>query len=78
MMWMLGVTMSKCLADGKVEFGHIVGHYVSGTEGEARGWFLKAVQEARPGFAVDQMSCSEIPPSEMRKALGLGKRRGLH
>lgn len=84
MMWILGVTMSKCLSDGKVEFGHIVAHHISATEGEARTWFLRAIQQARPGFAVNEMSCSEIPAGELRRGLKKIKRpaasslQGLH
>lgn len=45
------------------------GYRVAKNEAEAKGLFLPALEESKPGFSIDQLLCLEIPEGALRAGL---------
>lgn len=69
-MWLLAAMVSRREVSA-TKMSMVSGYRVTASEDAARGSFLRSVQEAKPGFSVDELNCMEIPASALRLALGL-------
>lgn len=69
-LWVLGALISK-QEPGMMLHNIVACYRIAATEDEARGSFFVGAQAEKPGFAVNEIVCVEIPADAMRRALGI-------
>ena len=59
-LYMLSASVIKS-EPGKTTHSLMQGYRVCESENEAKGYFVSSVMEEKPGFAIQQLLCMEVP-----------------
>ena len=72
-LWVLSARLSKQEPGLQITSG-MCGWRICEFEATAKGLFMEAIAENKPGFSIDEISCLQVPDSALRQALGLPER----